>query len=87
MAPSAALRKIGVRPEGKLVFELASGEAVEYPWAYVRFAFFGEDLITRMVFGPDDAEPLLGVIALEDAGIGVDPVTRTLKRMTARPLK
>jgi predicted aspartyl protease len=87
MAPAAALRKIGVRPEGKEVFELASGEAVEYPYAFVRLAFFGAETVTRIVFGPDESEPLLGVIALEDAGIGVDPVSRTLKRMTAKPLK
>jgi predicted aspartyl protease len=87
MAPAPALRRIGVRPEGKEVFEPASGEAVEYPYAFARLAFFGAETVTRIIFGPDDSEPLLGVIALEDAGIGVDPVSRTLKRMTAKPLK
>jgi clan AA aspartic protease len=87
MAPASAFRKIGVRPEGKEVFELANGEAVEYPYAFVRLAFMGADTVTRFVFGPEGSEPLLGVVALEDAGIGVDPVSRTLKRMAAKPLK
>jgi predicted aspartyl protease len=86
--PGSALRKIGVRPEGKEVFELATpGQAVEFPFAFVRLAFMGAETVTRFVFGPEDTEPLLGVVALGDAGIGVDPVSRTLKRMTAKPLK
>ena len=30
---------------------------------------------------------MLGVVALESTGIRVDPVSRTLKRMAAKPLK
>lgn len=81
MAPASAFRKIGVRAEGKEVFEL------EYPYAFVRLSFMGAETVTRFVFGPEGSEPLLGVVALEDAGIGVDPVSRTLKKMTAKPLK
>jgi predicted aspartyl protease len=40
-----------------------------------------------VIFGGADAEPLLGVTALESVGIMVDPVTRTLKRVPAIPLK
>ena len=87
MAPASAFRKIGVRAEGKEVFELASREAVEYPYAFVRLSFMGAETVTRFVFGPEGTEPLLGVVALEDAGIGVDPVSRTLKKMTSKPLK
>ena len=87
MAPSSALKRIGVRIEGKEVFELANGETLEYPYGFARLSFMGAETVTRMIFGPEDAEPLLGVVALEDAGIGVDPVTRTLKRMAAKPLK
>jgi hypothetical protein len=35
----------------------------------------------------DEAEPLLGVTALESVGITVDPANRTLKRLPAIPLK
>jgi hypothetical protein len=47
----------------------------------------GEITAGRVVFGPDDAEPLLGVTALESVGIVVDPASRTLKRLPAIPLK
>ena len=87
MAPASALKKIGVVPEGKELFELANGTAVEYRYGFARISFLGAHTITRVIFGAEDTEPLLGVVALEDTGIGVDPVTRTLKRMAAKPLK
>lgn len=87
LAPASALKKIGVPVEGREVFELANGATIEYPYGFARLSFMGTQTITRFIFGPDEAEPLLGVVALEDTGIGVDPVGRTLKRMSAKPLK
>jgi hypothetical protein len=43
--------------------------------------------VAQVVFGPKGVEPILGVAALENAGITVDPVTKTLKRLPAKPLK
>jgi len=43
--------------------------------------------VYKIILGPDDAEPILGVVALESTGIGVDPTTKTLRRMAAKPLK
>jgi len=37
--------------------------------------------------GPEGAEPLLGATALESAGFTIDPVSQTLKRLPAVPLK
>jgi hypothetical protein len=47
----------------------------------------GEVTAGRIVFGPDDVEPILGVTALESVGITIDPTNRTLKRLPAIPLK
>ncbi|MEK7685504.1 MAG: hypothetical protein AAB466_08780 [Verrucomicrobiota bacterium] len=49
--------------------------------------FMGEITSGRVIFGPDDAEPILGDTALESVGILVDPPNRTLQRMPAIPLK
>jgi predicted aspartyl protease len=40
-----------------------------------------------VIFGEDDAEPLLGVTALESVGIEVDPKNQRLKRLPAVRLK
>jgi len=47
----------------------------------------GEITAGRVIFGPDNVEPLLGVTALDSAGITVDPATQTLRRLPAIPLK
>ena len=87
LAPAKALRKIGVKPVGTTVYELADGSVHEYPFGLVQIEFMGELTAGRIIFGPDDAEPLLGATALESVGITVDPANRTLKRLPAIPLK
>jgi clan AA aspartic protease len=86
-APSDALHAAGVTPEGKAVYELANGQPVEYEYGFARIAFLGGETVAQIVFGPSDAAPILGVVALENTGVVVDPVTKTLKRLHARPLK
>lgn len=87
VVPSSALVAAGVREEGRASYELANGEVVQYSYGFARILFMGVETIAQVVFGPEDNEPLLGVVALESAGFGVDPITKTLKRMAARPLK
>jgi predicted aspartyl protease len=72
---------------GKTAYELADGSLHEYQFGLVEISFMGEVTAGRVIFGPDDAEPLLGVTALESVGIVVDPTSRTLKRLPAIPLK
>src|ERR1700682_1959403 len=87
MAPAKRLKKAGIRPVGKMAYELANGATEEYPFGLAVIEFMGEITSGRIIFGPDDAEPLLGVTALESVGITVDPANRRLKRLPAIPLK
>jgi predicted aspartyl protease len=47
----------------------------------------GEIVGATVLFGSDDAEPILGVTALESVGIEVDPKSQRLKRLPAVRLK
>lgn len=87
LAPSDALAAAGVVPEGKAVYELANGEPIEYEFGFARIGFIGEETVAPIIFGPVNAEPILGVVALESMGVIVDPVTKTRKRLHAKPLK
>lgn len=87
LAPAKELKKAGIKPRGRMAYELADCRTVEYDFGLAEIEFMGELTSGRVIFGPDDAEPLLGVTALESVGILVDPTTRTLKRMPAIPLK
>ena len=87
MAPASALQKVGIEPLGKELYELASGELREYEHGEAKLRFMDEVVTTRIIFGPEDIEPILGVLALETAGYIVDPKSQTLRKLRARPLK
>lgn len=87
LAPSSCLKAAGIAVEGKDIYELANGTVVEYPYGFARVAFMGSETVTQVVFGPEDCEPILGVVALENTGIGVDPTSKSLRKMSAKPLK
>ncbi|MEK7249960.1 MAG: aspartyl protease family protein [Bacteroidota bacterium] len=87
LAPANKLRKAGFKAIGKMAYELADGSVKEYQYGLGQIEFMGETTAGRIVFGPDDCAPLLGVTALESVGILVDPTNRTLKRLPAIPLK
>jgi clan AA aspartic protease len=87
MAPARELHRIGLEPAGRMAYELADGSLREYAFGLARIEFMGEVTAGRVLFGPDDAEPLLGVTALESVGIKVDPTSRTLTRLPAISLK
>src|SRR5271156_3663468 len=87
MAPASRLRAAGIKPEGKAVYEMADGLPVERQYGFARVRFVGAETVAQVIFGPEDYEPLLGVVALENTGITVDPASRTLRRLHAKPLK
>ena len=87
LAPADALEKAGIVRRGKMTYELADGKKTEYDFGLAEIEFMGELTSGRVIFGPNNAEPLLGVTALESIGILVDPIKQTLKRMPAIPLK
>jgi clan AA aspartic protease len=87
LAPAKELKKAGIERVGKMTYELADRSPVECSFGLVVIEFMGENTAGRVIFGPDDAEPLLGVTALESVGIVVDPANQKLKRSPAISLK
>jgi len=87
MAPACELRKVGIKPRGRRAYELADGQTVEYDFGFAEVEFMGDVTVSRVIFGPDSCEPILGVTALESTGIMVDPRTHALRRLPAISLK
>ncbi len=87
MAPEDKLRAAGIQPEGVAEYELANGQPVKYEYGFARISFMGDETVAQVLFGPPNIEPLLGVLALESVGVILDPVTKNLKRLHAKPLK
>ena len=65
LAPAAELRRAGIQPVGQTAYELADGRLEEYEFGLAEISFMGEVTAGRVIFGPDNVEPLLGVTALE----------------------
>lgn len=87
LVPRQHLEAIGLVPERQRNYELADGTALKLDITGAMVEFMGDIAWSTIIMGPDDAEPLLGVTALESVGIEVDPINQTLKRMPAVPLK
>ena len=68
-------------------YVLADGSPITLDTTVARVEFLGKIVGGTLVFGDEDAEPLLGVTALESGGFEVDPRTQQLKQLPAILLK
>ena len=87
MVPGRHLRALGLKARGQRVYELADGSEVTLDVTVAEIEFMGERVGATVIYGPDDAEPILGVTALESLGIEVDPRSQRLQRLPAVRLK
>ena len=87
LVPRKHLEAIGLEPIGGRTYELADGSDLRLDIGVAEIEFMGEAVGGTVMFGDDQAEPLLGVTALESVGIEVDPVNQRLKRLPAVRLK
>ncbi|MDE2991281.1 MAG: clan AA aspartic protease [Chloroflexota bacterium] len=87
LVPRPCLESIGLAPKGQRVYGLADGSEVRLDITTGDIEFMGEVVGSTIVFGEADAEPLLGVTALESVGIEVDPRNQRLTRLPTTRLK
>ena len=87
LVPRPHLEAIGLKPKGQRVYGLADGSDLKMDITTGDIEFMGEIVGGTIVFGETNAEPLLGVTALESVGIEVDPRNQTLKRLPSTRLK
>ena len=83
LVPKQHLESIGLVPEAHRSYGLADGKELRFGIAGARIEFMGDFTYGTVVFGDEDAEPLLGVTALESVGIEIDPHNQTMKRLPA----
>ncbi len=87
LVPRPHLEAIGLKPKGRRIYELADGSELILDVTTADIEFMGEIVGGTIIMGADDAEPLLGVTALESVGIEVDPLNQRLKRLPSVRLK
>ena len=87
MVPRRHLESVGLEPMGQRVYELADGSELQMDITAALVEVMGLPVGATIIMADGDAEPLLGVTALESAGIEVDPRNETLKRLPSVRLK
>ena len=87
LVPRPHLEAIGLTAKGHRIYSLADGREITMEFTTGDIEFMGDISGGTIVFGEADAEPLLGVTALESVGVEVDPRNQTLKRLPATRLK
>ena len=76
--PSMLLRDLGIKPTGKRGFLVADGRRIEMEYGQAWATIDGESVVTIVVFGEDEAPPLLGAYTLEGLALAVDPEAQRL---------
>lgn len=76
--PRDVLGRLGVQPTQNRLFEFADGRQVYYGVAWLTIRLEGMLQPTLVVFGAAGTEPLLGVVTLEEFGLGIDPLNQRL---------
>ena len=87
LIPREHLEAIGLKPKAKRTYELADGSEVKLDVTSADIEFMGDFAAATIIYGSNDAEPILGVTPLESVGIEVDPRNERLKRLPAVRLK
>ena len=76
--PSSLLARLGVTPRDRTAFQLADERIVEYDVGEVTVRLDGRERTVLVVFGPDEAEPLMGAVTIELFNMSVEPVRQRL---------
>jgi clan AA aspartic protease len=79
MIPRDLLNKIDIGKSGSRRFKLANGKVEEYEVGEARVEIDEVAATSLVVFGPENATPLLGVTTLELLGFQVDPISGQIK--------
>ena len=76
--PASLLRSLGVTPHSTRRFVMADGSRIEREFGQTWARLDGQESIVPVIFGDDNALPLLGAVTLEIFGLGIDPVNSRL---------
>ena len=82
MLSGSVLTRLGVVPGWRRTFGLADGRTRQFDMAEARVRLNGVSVVTIVVFGEEDAKPLLGAYTLEGLGLSVDPTGQRLVELT-----
>ena len=81
LVPGPFLEGIGLTKRAERVYTLADGSEITVGVTVAMIELMNERIGGTVIIGEPGTEPLLGVTALESAGVVVDPVNQRLKKL------
>ena len=87
LVPRSYLEDIGLQAQGQRVYTLADGSETALDITGARIEFMGEIVWATIVMANEGADPLLGLTALESAGVSVEPLNETLRKLPSVGLR
>lgn len=81
LIPRRHLEAIGLEPKGHRTYGLADGSSIRMDVTTGDIEFMDEIVGGTIVYGAANSEPLLGVTAMESAGVEVAPHNQTLNKL------
>ncbi len=78
LIPRSIIENLGHSPTHRRRFGLADGGVIDLGLSQVPVRIGQETAVVSCVFGEEESESSLGATALEEFGLGVDPVNHTL---------
>ena len=82
--PEAVWKSLGLEAVDHIRIGLADGRVVSRPIGFAMIRFDGHATPSRVILGEADDSMLLGVVTLEEMGLTLDPLKRTLSAMEIR---
>ncbi|RJP38353.1 MAG: aspartyl protease [Phycisphaerales bacterium] len=82
--PEDIWKSLGLEAQDHIRIRLADGRVVSRPVAFAMIRFDGHAAPSRVILGEADDSKLLGVVTLEEMGLALDPLKRTLSAMEIR---
>ena len=76
--PSSLLTRLKIDRKYKRKLKIATGKIIERDAGEIKLSIKDETLTTLVIFGDEGSEPLLGAVSLEQFGLAIDPVNKTL---------
>ena len=81
--PEEFLKRLGIKPLDVRPLKIASGKVIKRKLGVALATIRDKTMPTPILFGDQGSEVLLGAITLEELGLTVDPLHRTLVPATA----
>lgn len=84
VVPQSIWKKLKIKPESEVLVHLANGKILKRRTGFAKIKYLQKEVPTQIILGEADDSKLLGVLTLEEMGLILNPLKRTLEQNEIR---